>query len=618
MTENNNKDLALIVSESEVHVNINGCDIINWSSYFISNDNKIFSLPKLVDANKEKIKNKYLEYIFNLGESRINGKPLVNFLEIRPNFSYWWMTLLSEKCNAIKSPQIDDAIKLLTFEDWLNSKQYKKIILKSSNKELAEAFTILSNNLGLEFGWEKVKKINSEKKSFIKFIYHILPTPLKALIWFSVRLTKRWNLKGVGLSQWRSSKASTTVFSFLFNLSAKEVDKGLFKSNHWTVLPDVFTKYNVDTNWLHLYNPDFNLPTSKLARNLIMKFNKTQSNNQVHVTLDTFLSLKVIVNVLIDWVFLIKSNLKIRTHIFRKSDFLWPLLRRDYKSSMLGSVALDNLLNLNLFQQALSNLPTQKKGFYLQENQGWEYALISQWRSSNHKMNLVGIPHSTIRYWDLRYFFDRRCYNTSMVNSKLPLPDYIGVNGDYSKEMHILSGYPESQILEVEALRYQYLNKIVMDDKIDNHHVLVLGGKNIANQIQLLNSADSLLNESIKFIIKTDPWNPIKLNDFQKLKMELTTETISKLLGKYNIIYTDNITSAAVDAYCMGKQVISMLDARMLNLSPLLDYEDVMFVSSPEKLAKALNNFSGHKNYKKKYFYLDSNLSRWEKLINGE
>ena len=334
--------------------------------------------------------------------------------------------------------------------------------------------------------------------------------------------------------------------------------------------------------------------------------------------MDSFLSLRVIINVLNDWFFLLKLNLKIKEHIATKSNFLWPIIESDYYSSMLGPIAIDNLLNLNLFQEAMSNLQIQQKGFYLQENQGWEYGLISAWRSSNHGMNLVGIPHSTVRFWDLRYFFDKRSYNISNVNCSLPLPDYVGVNGESAKQMFILGGFPQDKLLEVEALRYQYLNEVKHSKEINNHHILVLGGKNIKNQMMLLNSADSLLDQSIKFVIKSDPWNPIQLNDFQKHRMELTSDSMLELLSKYNIVYTDNITSAAVDAYCMGKKVISMQDPKMLNLSPLLDYKDVLFVNSSYQLAKVLNDFSFFVNFKREFFYLDSRLSRWTKLINGE
>ena len=82
----------------------------SYISESIEKDN-IFSLPQLVDKEKKHLRSKYLELLYDLGEIRIDGKRLVDCLEIRPNFSYWWMTQLSEKCNAIKSPQINNAIK---------------------------------------------------------------------------------------------------------------------------------------------------------------------------------------------------------------------------------------------------------------------------------------------------------------------------------------------------------------------------------------------------------------------------------------------------------------------------------------------------------------------------
>ena len=134
----------LIVCDSEMQLPVEDSDILNWSSYFSIEKDNIFSLPQLIDKEKKHLRSKYLELIYDWGELRIDGKRLVDCLEIRPNFSYWWMTLLSEKCNAIKSPQIDNAIKLLAFKDWLSDRNYKEILFISSNSTLAEAVSLLS------------------------------------------------------------------------------------------------------------------------------------------------------------------------------------------------------------------------------------------------------------------------------------------------------------------------------------------------------------------------------------------------------------------------------------------------------------------------------------------
>ena len=47
-------------------------------------------------------------------------------------------------------------------------------------------------------------------------------------------------------------------------------------------------------------------------------------------------------------------------------------------------------------------MPRQTRGFYLQENQGWEWGFISAWRNYNHANHLIGFPHTTVIYWDLQ------------------------------------------------------------------------------------------------------------------------------------------------------------------------------------------------------------------------
>ena len=92
---------------------------------------------------------------------------------------------------------------------------------------------------------------------------------------------------------------------------------------------------------------------------------------------------------------------------------------------MSGQIAMSNILFLNLFESALGALPTQRLGVYLQENQSWEFALIQTWKAARHG-RLVGSQHSTVRYWDLRYYFDSRSYYRDGTNI-LPLPDKISL-----------------------------------------------------------------------------------------------------------------------------------------------------------------------------------------------
>ena len=47
------------------------------------------------------------------------------------------------------------------------------------------------------------------------------------------------------------------------------------------------------------------------------------------------------------------------------------------------------------------------EGIYLQENQGWEKAFITSWKKHKHG-NLIGLNNGFVRFWDTRFFEDKR------------------------------------------------------------------------------------------------------------------------------------------------------------------------------------------------------------------
>ena len=69
----------LIVCEPEMQLPVEDFDILNWSSYFSIEKDNIFSLPQLVDKEKKHLRSKYLELIYDWGEIRIDGKPVIEY-----------------------------------------------------------------------------------------------------------------------------------------------------------------------------------------------------------------------------------------------------------------------------------------------------------------------------------------------------------------------------------------------------------------------------------------------------------------------------------------------------------------------------------------------------------
>jgi surface carbohydrate biosynthesis protein (TIGR04326 family) len=304
---------------------------------------------------------------------------------------------------------------------------------------------------------------------------------------------------------------------------------------------------------------------------------------------------------------------------------LWPLFVEDWRQSIFGPTAISNILNYNLFESAIKCLPRQRIGIFLQENQGWEFGFIQAWREGNQGQ-LIGCPHSSVRFWDLRYFFDRRNYEKSK-NNRLPIPDKIALNGNVTEEAYVNGGYPSTDLVQVEALRYLYLQDVGEQKKANTieHRgelrLLVLGEYSPSNthlQMLLLEKAFKTLPTGIVITIKPHPACPIQLEDYPHLQAKVVMEPIDKLLPECDVAYCSAVTSAAVDAYCIGVPVISVLDPSALNLSPLRGFGNVFFVTSPEELSKALASVPSiilAPKRNKYYFTIDKNLPRWRKLL---
>jgi surface carbohydrate biosynthesis protein (TIGR04326 family) len=596
-----------------------------WKSYEEDIANNKISIHRLVEGSAEKIKSQYLSLIYDLGEAHISGKRIIDHLAVSPKFSCWWMTLLVEKCNYSKSPLIVDIIKLIAFKSWLGNKNFTTIKLVSENTLLADSIDILSNHLGITFVWVKLLPKKSTL-SLARKIYNNLPDIIKTLIYFSYYLIDHWKLKGVGVGRWKDSAATVTFTSYFFNLTPEDADQGFYRSRYWSVLPDTLRKDNVESNWLHLFVKSELVPTTSTAKKLIEKFNKSHHGIQNHVFIDSFLSLKIVRRTIIDWITVLSKYGKIKSGTKRHVGYLWPLIKSDLKASLVGVSSLQNLLYYHLFRSAMQVLPTQKKGVYLQENQGWEIGFVSSWREFGHE-KLISVPHSTVRYWDLRYFSDPRSYKQYSYYD-LPLPDSVAVNGEVTKNQYINGGYAADNLIEVEALRYLHIEKIgssighssVQADK-NEPKVLVLGDylqEYTNQQMKLLREAYRLINVKVKFIIKPHPMCPIYSQDYPEIDMLVTDQTIDQLIYDCVMVYTSSATSSAVDAYCAGTHVITILDPSTLNLSPLKNCKDVSFVSTPIELADIINVINQteiEEDQGKDYFYLDADLPRWSKLL---
>ena len=586
------------------------------------------SIPRVVEENAESLRARYLKWIYDLGETKINGKRIVDHLEIRSGLSYWWMTLLAGKCNFAKSPQIDDAIKLLAFDKWAKGKRVETLALTTSKAGLAKVLKFWCLKTGTNFQWQHIKEEAGSVFLPIQ-LYQSMPHLAQACTLLVRHLIQGWSLRGVGFKEWRETKGKITFISYLFNLVPEALNEERFESRYWAHLPDLLARHGCHANWLQLYvkSAVFSAPTK--AAEAIRGFNKTGKGAETHITLDSFLSGGVVLRTLRDWFRLALVGLRLRKSLsfaINPSLDFTPLFQIDWDRSLAGHTAMSSVLYLNLIEEAVKALPKQCVGIYLQENQAWEFALIHAWRAAGHE-RLIGTPHSSVRFWDLRYFFDPRSYQRRGQNN-LPTPDQVAVNGSAMMKEYLRGRYPSAQLVEVEALRYLYLGKKTTAKKPTRKksfgplRVLVLGDylpSNTHQMMLLLEKAFKSLPADTTIIVKPHPNCPTRPENYPSIKMRVTMEPVSTLLSDCDVVFSSAVTSAAVDAYCAGVPVVSVKDTKTLNLSPLRSRKGVHFVSTPEELKQAFVKTSKAQkslNHKISMFHCDKSLRRWKKIFS--
>lgn len=610
--------------------------VLCWQSY--AGGGLVSSVPRYLEDHAGRLRAKYLAFVHDLGERRVHGRRVAEHLDMGEGFSIWWMTTLAEK-SPFKSPRIYDCLRLLALEEILLDRKPSELLIHSADSALAQAVKRLCRNLGIAFVWKCGKR--SRQEWSLGRIYRSLPYPLQGLI--SLRhIVVRWLFRKFERPRWFSGESAVFLCSYFVHLDLAACASGRFHSGFWEVLPQVLHDGGRRTNWIQHFQFGAAGPDPRTALGWLREYNHDAIRQGYHIFLDSYLTWKIVFRVLKNWCWLNAVTWRLR-HIrsaFRpvgSAAWLWPLMRHDWLTSLCGPVAMGNCQWIELFDAALGDIPNQKTGFYLCENQGWERALLRAWRKHGHG-RIVGVVHATVPFWHLYYFGDPRSLASKQACA-MPLPDKWAVNGAVARIAFAEAGYPVEQLVDVEALRYLDLPQVQQMPAAAatrtgaakpsvsgarGANVLVLGDMISASMrsfLSLLENTVGLLPPGYKFTFKPHPGCPVDLSGYPGLQAGETTAALHQILGEYDLVLSANCTSAAVDAYVAGVPVIIHMKGTALNLSPLRGQSGVHFVSAPSELAKAMqtatNSQSTNPGHREIYF-LDPHLPRWRRLLDLE
>jgi surface carbohydrate biosynthesis protein (TIGR04326 family) len=601
-------------------------NIVLWNSFNIEKKSNIISIPHLVSLHKYSLRKKYLNWIHNLGKKSIRNINFIDQLELRSGFSYWWMSSLAQKFPSSISSKIPEAIKLLAFEEYVLTKDINYIALRSNSRELSYVIKAMCNSYRIEFYWDQTKSKKNYKINK-KNIDKILPETFKAFIYFFWYLYR--SLPFLLKTHLPLSTISNDIFfiDILTHFNINEAKNKNFISNYWTKLILKLKELGYKSTWFHNYFYQNSIRSMNDAHILVKGLN---CDTEQHFLAESFLDIKIFLKVIKDYLSLrtkIKNikNIECYFDVENSKLNLWYLFKDEFFSSIKGAEAKKNCIRLSLYENFFTNLPPQKLGIYLQENQPWEISLLYAWKNGNHGP-IIGVSHTVIRFWDLRYFYDHRSYNDNISN-RLPLPNFTAINNNLAKKFLLDSGYPRKRIIELEALRFLHLPRLSSSSFMKNQlnrnrlKIGILGDFNSNDNNQLLSwisDFSEFLPKKTIYLFKPHPSYPIKLSKYLKMGVQIIEEPLNKFLSNCDLVLVSNSTTAVFDVLYNKIPFIQIHNGEKLNMSPFLDFKKNNFIKSSKELFLAINTFTLDKSEDSDpFFIIDKNLPKWEKALSS-
>lgn len=579
---------------------------ISFNGYGASCAAKIaVSLPHYVETHDEKLRSQFLAFVHQVGTTDVNGKSVIQHLQIDPAFSYWWMTLFALRRWHADSG-IVQAIKILALEQILIDLKISTLHIEISEGSVQSCVVNLCKKLRIS-----VVLIHPIKRRLQ------LPHAFGALAAFGRTLLRS------GYSSARvqpeTDSPSITVVDYLNGFDIEAASSGEYRSRFWSDLPTIINNQFNSCQWLHIRD----VGKQSLSRNQSAHLASLLSTSKrSHTAIDLLDMRSIRWRVIVGYSRLLLISVKLRSacNAFTPKGSqanLWPLFSAEWAKSLRGSIAIQHLTQFHAMRNRISRLPKQTCGIYLMENQPWEMALISAWKASGHG-TLIGVPHAAPKFWEVRRFVDPQSRVANGVEC-FPQPDVIATNSSLMHQELRDNGFQKNRLVPVEALAFAHLASLSAKptSSAAARQVAVLGDFSETITHQLLDMIGGLKGALPQgSVFKPHPACVIEDEKLAQVGLRAFTGEISDLLATADITITTSSTSAALEAYCLGRTVIILVDGAHFNMSPLRRNVDVFFVHSLSDLTVALTAaLLSDSGPQREFFNLDDQFPLWTAFL---
>lgn len=561
------------------------------------------SLPRFIEENAEQVRARLLRFFYEARFIEVGSTSLESALLLPQGLSSWWLTFPSLKqwgqrytiplaCRFVALEMIVGPSNLsrleLISDDNLMKKLWGQVLIHDSRFRRRPSHQLASRFI------HPLRAVGSA----LRYLFH------------SRVLDDTQSCKQI------KSDGDIAVFDYLSgDTFGGQVHP--YYSPYW----GAFTDLSSNRTWFHVFPRNIEKQAIKKTIDLIKQLNS--GPDEQHVLFLGRIGLMDLLRIGRNFLHQFRIHGKFRQELnnFQLAGSklqLWRVFTDEWDDSVIGSTAIRHLILLYTTDRFATNMPQFKKIYYLMENQPWEVALTHSVRRHG-KGELIGVAHSTIRYWDLRYFADPHETSSQKHQFQKPGPDRVLVNSHLAQSLLRDSGFPSKQIGVVEALRYTYLDRLRSVDRVNRDVVVLLGDfLEHANSslLSLFRQAYSQLEHKPNLMIRSHPICPLTEEQLGELRDHISDESLPELLQVASLVITTAASSSAAEAAALGIPTAVVLDGSTLNYSPFRESNEVHTVVNSHQLATFLAMSSKARPVaKSSIFVLDSRYPLWRAEI---
>jgi surface carbohydrate biosynthesis protein (TIGR04326 family) len=620
---------------SPEHAPPSGNFTVYWSQYISEQEREQgnVSLPEMINEDASYWKPRYLSWLDGVGKSWCGSTTVVDALLIRPEFSYWWMTIPANHCFGTTSIAYA-TLRLWALAQIADARNVEELRVCGADASLEEVLTLWCHGTGRKITFipaQVTNKSESRSQTLSLSIKNALPPLVKGLGYLFLQYLRYFTMQRPQRPLDSVKVPAITVVDYFASFDVAAAHESNYKSNYWGPLTPLLHELGLTINWIHLDIRSASLPDVRSARSAIAGLNRGSGSSQ-HVLIQDHLKLGVALKTMARYMRIRRIARQNSSQIHWDDSVsgidVSPLITPTLHSDLRGLGAAKNALWLTLFEETLSSRTSPDACIYLMENKPWELAFLNAWtiRGSGPA---IGVAHTTVRTWDLPYALGSSTVSAE-DNRSLPRPALVAVIDPASEGVMSANGLKPSMIIKVEALRFLSLDPATgaassnRSKKFARKRVLVFGEYDAfmcALQLQILQELVPLAKNSYAFRFRPHPADPILQRSLPAGVSLSRALSVREDLAECDVALCSDVSATSLDANLEGVPVLMFRDGRGLNGSLLSPGPSVRLVNNATDVLSALEQIdfgSGRISGDEPYpMYLDIGLTKWKALLTS-